>query len=71
MPLKQATPSGSGGCSRRASGPLPSGEKKPLSSRSMAVSFSTTSSTVRLAGTRLTRSASAFMDWGQGVMGGR
>ena len=71
MPLKQATPSGSGGRSRRVAGPPPDGEKKPSSFCSIAVSRSTTSPTVRLAGTRLTRSLSARMDSGQVDMVGR
>ena len=66
MPLKQATPSGSGGRSRRAAGPPASGAKNPSSFCSIAVRRSTTSSTVRLAGTRLTRSASCGHGFGPG-----
>ena len=66
MPLKQATPSGSGGRSRRAAGLPAAGEKNPSSSCSIAVRRSTTSPTVRLAGTRLTRSASCGHGFGPG-----
>ena len=69
IPLKQAMPSGSGRRSRRAAGPPAPGAKNPSRSRSIASSRSTTSSTVRLAGRRLTRSASCGHGFGPGGHG--